>query len=144
MNGFSIKKIKNDYKKIDENIKSILFDTTYYKELPIYKSKFKTVIYKEKEEFKKYVNNSKITLGENIDEIYKNSFAIISTTSMSSEGTIFCNGIYQNNNDISINLKIETNETTNTNIITKGCIIILDKKYINYNFETVSETIIKK
>jgi len=142
--GLSVKKIKNDYKKMNDVTTSTLFDTTYYEETLTYKNKFKTVVFKTKDEFKNYVNKSKILLQENIDDIYKDSFAVVSTTSMSSGEIISFEGIYLNNNNISINLNVTTSEVTTTDIMTKGNIIILNKKYIDFNFETVSKTIIKR
>ncbi len=144
MTGLSIKKIKNDYKRINDKTTSTLFDTNYYEETLVYKSKFKTTVFKTKDEFKNYINKSRILLQTNIDDIYKTSFAIVSTTSMTSSGIISFDGVYENNKDLSINLKIDMEKITKDDMVTRGSIILLDKKYIDYNFETVSITKIKR
>ncbi len=140
MNGLSIKRIKNEYKAITEPVTSILFDTTYYEEELTYKSKFKTLILKDKFEIDDYVRKSNIILQEKIDD---NHIAIVSSTSMSSSGVISFEGLYQNKENISINLNITTGEVVTDDIVTRGVLLLINKKYIDYDFETVSNTIIK-
>lgn len=140
MNGLSIKRIKNEYKRITEPVTSILFDTTYYEEELTYKSKFKTLMLKDKFEIDDYVRKSNIILQEKIDD---NHIAIVSSTSMSSSGVISFEGLYQNKKNISINLNITTGEDVTNDIVTRGVLLLINKKYIDYDFETVSNIIIK-
>lgn len=143
MTGISIKKVKNEYKKVNENIESVSFKTDYYQENLVYKNKFKTTVFKNKEEFKNYVEKSRIVLSSSVDNIYNEYFAVVSTTSMSSGGILSFDGLYQNNNNMSINLKLNIGEVQTTDIVTRGNIILISKKYIDYNFETLSKTIRK-
>lgn len=140
MTGISIKKVRNEYKKLNENIESISFKTDYYQESLVYKNKFKTTVFKNKEGFKDYVEKSRIALSDSVDNIYKEYFAVVSTTSMSSGGILSFEGLYQKSNNISINLKLNIREVQTTDIVTRGNIILISKKYIDYNFETLSET----
>ncbi len=142
--GLSIKKIKNNYKKIPLDIDNIIFNTHYYDEVLSYKSKFSTIVFKIKEDLLEYGKKSGITLPKDIDTLYENKFAVLSNTSMTSSGKINIEGIYENNKNISINLTVAIGEAYTTDIITRGSIIFLDKKYIDYNITTTSLTINKR
>jgi RecB family endonuclease NucS len=125
------------------NVNIIIINGNNFEENLNFKNRFNTLVLKNKDEFNTYVEERNINIQNNTDELFNDYIAIVSYTNMTSSGTIDFYGLYENNNNMYIYLKLITGEITTTDIVTRGIISFIDKEYANKTFETLTKYIIE-
>ena len=106
--------------------------------------RFNTKVLNNKDEYMEFQNEMSINNNFDLDEIFKDNFIVISYSYMSSTPKLENKLIYTNDNNLFIEINIDSDDNETDDLICRGFIYIINKNYSSIdNVFTLSNFIVK-